>query len=107
MRALAISTSGRSPAFAKKLRQELEARAAKALGDNPPPGALTNLRQHNALLQALQIMRRVHADGATLPRDILATEIRAALLHLADISGQRALSEEILDRIFRQFCIGK
>jgi tRNA modification GTPase len=90
-----------------ELRQGLEERAAAALGDTPPTGALTNLRQQDAVLQALKIMRQVQQDVETLPRDILATQVRAALLHLADISGQQAVSEEILDRIFSQFCIGK
>jgi tRNA modification GTPase len=90
-----------------ELREGLEERAAAALGDNPPTGALTNLRQQDAVLQALKIMRQVQQDVDTLPRDILATEVRAALLHLADISGQRTVSEEILERIFSQFCIGK
>lgn len=90
-----------------ELRQGLEERAATALGETPPTGALTNLRQQDAVLQALQVVRRVRGEVATLPRDILATELRTALTHLADVSGQRAVSSLILDRIFGRFCIGK
>lgn len=90
-----------------QLREGLLERSAAALGEEPPSGALTNLRQRDAVRQALQIMRQVQREVVTLPRDILASQIRAALSHLGQVSGQRAMSEEILDRIFGQFCIGK
>ncbi len=102
---LAVSTITR--AGLDLLRQGLITRAAEALGESPPSGALTNLRQLGAIHQAQLIMSRIQLEMATLPRDILATQLRAALAHLGEVSGQRAMSEEILDRIFGQFCIGK
>jgi tRNA modification GTPase len=43
-------------------------------------------------------------DGISL--EFIAFEIRAALEALGDLVGETA-TEEVLDRIFEKFCIGK
>jgi tRNA modification GTPase len=40
------------------------------------------------------------------PTDLIATDIRQALYHLGEITGE-ITSEEILGNIFGKFCIGK
>ena len=42
----------------------------------------------------------------TLPTQMMAIEIREALQHLGHIVGQ-VYTDDILDRIFSKFCIGK
>lgn len=68
---------------------------------------LTNVRHGEALGRTLAALRRSLeqlGDGSSL--DLIAEEIREALASLGEITGQ-TVTEEILDRIFSQFCIGK
>jgi len=39
-------------------------------------------------------------------RDIMALELRQGLLSLYEILGKKA-DDQVLDRIFKEFCIGK
>jgi tRNA modification GTPase len=50
-------------------------------------------------------------DAATglaenIPTDLIATDIRSALHHLGEITGE-VTTEDILGNIFGKFCIGK
>ena len=42
----------------------------------------------------------------SVPLDLAATHLRDALDHLGEIVG-RVTTEDLLDRIFSEFCIGK
>lgn len=68
-------------------------------------------RQKASLRTAEQACRNAAAllEGASdiaAVADIAAVEIREAIAHLGSIDG-RALSEDILGRIFARFCVGK
>ncbi len=68
---------------------------------------ITSARQKAALdgaLTALQAVRSTIDDGLT--RDITAGELRLALDRLGEITGETT-TDDILDRIFSDFCIGK
>jgi tRNA modification GTPase len=65
--------------------------------------ALTRERHRAALEQAKAALTR--ATGATEP-ELLAEELRFALRYLGQITGRVDL-EDLLDVIFRDFCIGK
>ena len=68
---------------------------------------VTNTRHYEALRRAatsLQDVLRGLADGIT--GDFVAMDIRQALHHLGEITGEVS-SDDLLDRIFRDFCIGK
>jgi len=68
---------------------------------------LTNLRHKNALEKTVELLAA--AKGNISREDSLelaAFDIRAALDHLGDIAGETT-SEDVLDRIFSNFCIGK
>jgi len=41
-----------------------------------------------------------------MPLDLVAVDLRAALDHLGEITGHVS-TEDILDQVFRDFCIGK
>lgn len=61
--------------------------------------------------QALQEAQRSLAESlgtlrAGLPLDLIAVDLYAALEHLGEITGE-TVRENVLDRIFAQFCIGK
>lgn len=69
---------------------------------------VTNVRHYEALVRASMALGRVR-DGlkvATLPPDLIAQDLREALYHLGEIVGE-ITTDETLENIFRNFCIGK
>ncbi len=74
---------------------------------DPGHECVPNVRQHRALEGALNAAKRLN-EGLTinLPPDLLAIELQTALDQLGDIIGETT-TEDILDLIFEQFCIGK
>ncbi len=70
---------------------------------------ITSARQRDALLRAaaaLDDALLLTADSAALALDMLAIDIAAALHALGEISGETS-SEDILDSLFSNFCVGK
>jgi len=64
-------------------------------------------RQLTALFAALHRVRAAKAAlSSNMPLDLAAIDLRAAIDHLGEISGS-SVSEEIMDRVFSRFCIGK
>jgi tRNA modification GTPase len=64
-------------------------------------------RQLTALFAALNRVRAAKAAlSSNMPLDLAAIDLRAAIDHLGEISGS-SVSEEIMDRVFSRFCIGK
>ena len=68
---------------------------------------VTNLRHYEALINALEAIRRVK-DGLDVgvTHDFLAQDIRECMFYLGEITGQIS-TDEILGNIFSKFCIGK
>ncbi|NWF93076.1 MAG: tRNA uridine-5-carboxymethylaminomethyl(34) synthesis GTPase MnmE [Syntrophaceae bacterium] len=68
---------------------------------------VTNIRHKKALSQARENLSaglKALKEGASL--ELIAFEIRSALEALSEMVGETA-SEEVLNRVFEQFCIGK
>lgn len=64
-------------------------------------------RHYAALCKAADSLARVSVSlDADLPLDLVAVDLRAALDHIGSITGHMT-TEDILDRIFQEFCIGK
>jgi tRNA modification GTPase len=80
----------------------LKERAAGLLASGDQP-ALTRLRHREALDDCRQILARGLAIG---PVELKAEELRLASRALGRITG-RVDVEDVLDAIFREFCIGK
>ena len=75
--------------------------------DNIPETIVSNLRHYEALSLALEDIQRIKtAFNEHIPSDLIATDIKRALHHLGSISGE-VTSDEILNNIFGNFCIGK
>jgi tRNA modification GTPase len=70
------------------------------------PSVLTRERHKTVLKEALAAITRALADGAGGREDILAEELRSAAQSLGRLTG-RIDVEDVLDVIFRDFCIGK
>jgi len=68
---------------------------------------ITNIRHYQALLlikEALTAVKKGMKEN--IPEDLLTLNIRQALHHIGEISGEIA-PDDILNNIFKNFCIGK
>ena len=84
------------------LRNHLSA-AARALTETSGPPPLTRARHRAALLEALD---RLNAAAETTLPELRGEDLRLALRAIGRITGHVGV-EDILDTLFRQFCIGK
>lgn len=79
----------------------------QAKGWDPGYTTVPNARHRAALSQALGACRDLFSGlGHGLSPDLLAIEIQTVLDHLGEIVGYTT-TEEVLDKIFGEFCIGK
>jgi len=68
---------------------------------------LTNARQEEAVRRAREAVRRAReALKAGFTPDALLTDVEEALSALGELTGQ-SVSEDVTDRIFSRFCVGK
>ncbi|WP_274474451.1 tRNA uridine-5-carboxymethylaminomethyl(34) synthesis GTPase MnmE [Mangrovimonas aestuarii] len=68
---------------------------------------VTNTRHYDSLLKALEEIQKVKYGLETgLSGDLMAIDIREALYHFGEITGQ-VTNDELLGNIFANFCIGK
>ncbi len=75
-----------------------------AAGDELP---LTNERHHEDLELAKQSLHfAAETLSSDLPTDVACVDLRGALQAVGRITGTTA-TDEVLDRVFRDFCIGK
>ncbi len=68
---------------------------------------ITNVRHYEALIQVAESLKRVRSGLENdLQEDLIAIDIRHAIHYLGEITGE-ITTDEILQNIFRNFCIGK
>ncbi|WP_100611449.1 tRNA uridine-5-carboxymethylaminomethyl(34) synthesis GTPase MnmE [Confluentibacter lentus] len=68
---------------------------------------ITNSRHYDSLLKALDEIQKVkHGLESGLSGDLLAIDIRQALYHFGEITGE-ITNDDLLGNIFANFCIGK
>lgn len=68
---------------------------------------ISNVRHKNALMNALKSLNNAlntASDG--LPVDLISIDTRIAIEALGNITGE-TVTEDVIDRIFSEFCIGK
>ena len=87
---------------AEVVRQRLQARVVAALSAAEFPAA-TRLRHSERLSEARE---RVVSALATEEVELAAEDVRLAARALAQVTGQIG-AEDVLDRVFSSFCIGK
>ena len=90
-----------------ELKEKIYSLASDSEGHMASDIILTNLRHKNALEK---IGESLAAAQDNISREssieLAAFDIRAALDHLGDIAGETT-NEDVLDRIFSTFCVGK
>lgn len=68
---------------------------------------VTNVRHKQALLLAQKSLRHAQQSASSImSQEFIALDLRDALNHLGEITGETT-TEDLLDRIFSTFCIGK
>jgi len=103
-----VATSARTGSGLGELRSSILA----ALRGGPDDGGAGTTRdlsaRHRAALDraALALERGLEGRRAGSPLELLAEELRAATGALDDVTG-RTTAEDVLDRIFARFCLGK
>ncbi len=99
-----LATSAVTGAGLEGLRQELKRRAVMFAGRGIAP-SLSRCRHH--VEACLGHLRSAH-QGVLFsdPAEIVAIELRLAVEHLGAMTGA-VYTDDLLDRIFSRFCIGK
>ncbi|MBU2134907.1 MAG: tRNA uridine-5-carboxymethylaminomethyl(34) synthesis GTPase MnmE, partial [Alphaproteobacteria bacterium] len=105
-----LTSTGEGRAFSAKLAEDLvwleetlAVRVSAALGGAEPPAA-TRLRHRDLLAEAVARLER--AAASDIEPELAAEDVRLAARALDRITG-RIGSEDVLDRVFASFCIGK
>jgi tRNA modification GTPase len=103
----AISTSALTGEGIEELRTAIVAAVAGAEGGLRESAMLTNLRQHQAVEQALRGLDAARlAANAGIPHEMLLLDLYESLRGLDALTGATT-SEDVLRLIFSRFCIGK
>lgn len=87
-----------------KLLQAIRYKAAQALGGGD--ALITRARHRDALTRCQGHLDQLILGGAGSPPELVAEDLRLAVRALGEVAGQVGI-EEMLDRLFAGFCIGK
>ena len=91
-------------------RDELTKAVEKITGTqnfNPSEGVLSNERQRIAVKNALDsVVEAMNALKCGMTFDAVTVSIEDAISHLLELTGERT-SDEVVDRVFHNFCVGK
>jgi len=103
-----VEISARTGQGLERLREEIYDSAVRSgiggLGDRT---MLIEVRHKRALEEGLEAVERAkRGAGENISPELVALEIRSALEKIGEIVGE-TVSEDILERVFSQFCIGK
>ncbi len=101
-----ISVSAKTGAGIEALREAILA-VARGPGSSDQSGMITNLRQHQAIAEALKSLdAAAQSTAQRIPHEMVMLDLYAALRNLDVLTGQTT-PDDILNQIFSTFCIGK
>lgn len=101
-----VCLSGQDAGHREILRELLYQKVVDE-GISPDQGLVTTIRHYNALETSRQALERVlQGIHAGISGELLAFDMRAALMALGEITGE-ITTDDLLDNIFSKFCIGK
>ena len=101
----ALLTSSRTGQGIEELKRAIEAALAREAGDTSVVAG-TAARCGESLARAAEALHRARFAASTLGEEFVAAEVRDALDCLGRVVGA-VYTDDILDRIFSRFCIGK
>lgn len=102
-----ISLSARTGEGIPELLERMAEEIVPGGGDILGEAVLSRLRQAEAVSRAREALARAREAARNgLPEECVAADLRDARQALAELTGEIA-PEEVLDRIFSSFCIGK
>jgi tRNA modification GTPase len=85
--------------------EALEAAVAKRFPAGEPGQVLTNARQAQALQRAVEALQRAR-EALGLTPDAVLTDVEEAQRAIGELTG-RTVREDLVERIFSRFCVGK
>jgi len=89
-----------------ELREQIIGRV-RGGGEHAQSGMLTTVRHHAAIMQCQEALTAAHATAdAAMPHEMVLLDLYAALQGLDSLTGATT-ADDILNRIFSTFCIGK
>lgn len=101
---MVVESNALSAGGLEALRSALE---GAALGQTRHEHVVGNVRHQDALQRAGESIRAALSGSSRgIPLDLISLDVRAAAQLLGEITGA-CVDDELLDRIFRDFCIGK
>ena len=90
-----------------ELKEAMVSKVLGSLNDGGEEWLVSSIRQEEALRGCLNACRgALKASKEGLPAECILIDLYDALENLGNITGE-AVSEQVLDRIFAEFCIGK
>ena len=102
-----VAVSAKTGAGLDALERALTELAPLDLGNGSYGELLTNQRQEEAARRALESVQRAReALELGVTPDALLTDVEEALAAVGELTGQ-SVREDITDRIFSKFCVGK
>lgn len=91
----------------ESLEEELVRLVGEGIEKQEGRALVSNIRHQEALLKARDSIRAVLSTiQSQLPVDFLTIDLKSAWEYLGEITGE-SLSEDLIDQIFSQFCVGK
>jgi tRNA modification GTPase len=103
----AIEISAKKPKNINLLEDAIANLVYKGEVAGSEPMLVSNLRHIEALREAQKVIAgAINSVDNKLSLEFIAQDIKETVLHLDEISGKR-FSEDLLDKIFSEFCIGK
>ena len=102
-----VSISAKTGAGLDELRDRIRTMILRADFEAGEAAVVTRLRHQEGLVKAIEALDgAVGSVEARLSGEFVAMDLRAAIDALGEITGAVS-TDDILDRIFREFCIGK
>lgn len=90
-----------------QLKRGLASAAAQRRAGGADPLILINSRHRDCLIRAKEALDRTSDSlKAKAPIDCITIDLKSAIMSLGELSGE-LVSEEVINQIFEQFCVGK
>ncbi len=101
-----VRTSALKEEGIEQLENAIERILDHKMGVSDESSALVSIRHEEIVSEALMIMTQLENDIGKTPLEIVSMELNAAWVKLGEIIGD-TISDDLLDRIFSEFCLGK